>query len=74
MAKSFFLGITNISSYLGMAKSFFLGIANDFLFKEWQKVSEILAPDGPDEEAQKRERLKEVSQDLQRGWHDNKKV
>ncbi len=57
-----------------MAKSFFWESQIYLLIQEWQKVSEILAPDGPDEEAQKRERLKEVSQDLQRGWHDNKKV
>ena len=48
---------------------------NHFLkFQEWQKVREILAPDGPDEEAEKRERLKEKSLELQWGWHDNKKV
>ena len=45
-----------------------------FVFKEWQKVREILTPDGPDEEFEKREKLKQISQDLQRGWHDNKKV
>ncbi len=44
------------------------------ILQEWQKVQEILAPDGPDEEAEKRERLKEKSLELQRGWHDNKKV
>lgn len=47
---------------------------NFLKFQEWQKVREILAPDGPDEEAEKRERLKEKSLELQRGWHDNKKV
>ena len=33
-----------------------------------------MAPDGPDEEDLKRENLKQVSRQLQMGWHDNKKV
>jgi hypothetical protein len=33
-----------------------------------------LGSEGPDEETLKQERLKQMSQELQMGWHDNKKV
>ena len=43
-------------------------------YQEWRRVRDILAPEGPDEDALKQEKLKQVSLELQRGWPDNKKV